>query len=488
MKLKKRYSLSLAAICAAALATSAFAQPGGGPRNPPGAGGGPDKGPSFRSRLVAEGGPSYSADSGKLVAAVRIVGNESVAENQIRTHLRTRENLRFDPDVVEADVRRLVSSGRVRHVRTFTDDTPQGIVVTFQVTELPTIRYIKLLGNRSYMDRTLIRTMGLTVGEPMNRFSVLEGRRRIEDYYRERGYGRVDVSVFEGDKPEHRGIVYIINEGVRQRIEHVDFEGNQFVSDGRLKALIQSKPAILRTFRGIVDRDKIDQDVERLTSYYRNFGYFQARIGRVLEFDEENKWLTLRFVIDEGQRYAVRSVSVEGNGKFTTDSLMQQLVLKSGEYFDLKKMNKDVSSLRDAYGVQGHIFADVQAEPRFFEEPGWIDLVYNISEGDAFRVGQINVKIAGENPHTKRSVVLNRMSVRPLDLCDIQKIRNSERRLVQSQLFEHNPAAGVTPKIIIQPPDLTEVEQLSDRSSGRTSSRASNRAMPPRQVRGQSPY
>jgi outer membrane protein insertion porin family len=242
-----------------------------------------------------------------------------------------------------------------------------------------------------------------------------------------------------------------------------------------LKALIQSKPAILKTFKGIVDRQKIDQDVERLTAYYRNFGYFQTRIGRVLEFDEENKWLTLKFVIDEGRRYTVRSVSLEGNQKFTAPSLKSQLVLNSGDYFDLKKMNTDVNSLRDAYGIQGHIFADVQAEPRFFEEPGWIDLVYNISEGEAFRVGQINVKISGENPHTMRSVVLNRLSVSPLELCNIQKIRNSERRLISSQLFEHNPAAGITPRIVIQPPDLTELEQLSSRPSPRPQIRGQNR-------------
>jgi outer membrane protein insertion porin family len=168
-------------------------------------------------------------------------------------------------------------------------------------------------------------------------------------------------------------------------------------------------------------------------------------------------------------------VTVNGNERFTVESLMEQLDLKSGNYFDVKTMNHDVNALRDAYGIQGHIFADIQAEPRFFEEPGWIDLVYNVSEGEAFRVGQINVKIVGENPHTKRSVVWNRLSVRPMDICDIQKIRNSERRLVQSQLFEHNLAAGITPRIVIQPPDLTEIERLSQRPIDN------------RRVRGQSP-
>ncbi len=471
----RSYCLIVWPICTAivlGLSTFSYAQLGGS-RNLPG----PtlDGGPSFRSRLIAEGGPQYSDSKGKIVRTVRVTGNRLVPENEIRTHLRTRENLRFDPEVVEADVRRLVSSGRVRHVRTFVEDGAAGVTVTFNVSEVATIGYIRILGNRSYLDRTLLGKTGLKNNEPMNRFSVSEGKRRLEDHYRERGYGNVQVSVFEGDKPEHRGIVYVVSEGTRERIGDVNFEGNHFLSDARLKTLIQSKPAILWTFRGVVDRDKIDQDVDRLTAYYRNFGYFQTRIGRELQFDEDKKWLTLKFVIDEGKRYKVRSVTVNGNERFTVESLMEQLDLKSGNYFDVKTMNHDVNALRDAYGVQGHIFADIQAEPRFFEEPGWIDLVYNVSEGEAFRVGQINVKIVGENPHTKRSVVWNRLSVRPMDICDIQKIRNSERRLVQSQLFEHNLAAGITPRIVIQPPDLTEIERLSQRPIDN------------RRVRGQSP-
>ena len=96
----------------------------------------------------------------------------------------------------------------------------------------------------------------------------------------------------------------------------------------------------------------------------------------------------------------------------------------------------DIQMLRDLYGSQGHIFADLEAQPRFLEEPGQLDLVYKIAEGEPFRVGQINVHIAGEFPHTRRNVVLNRLSLRPGDLIDIREIRNSERRLTASQLFE----------------------------------------------------
>ena len=46
-------------------------------------------------------------------------------------------------------------------------------------------------------------------------------------------------------------------------------------------------------------------------------------------------------------------------------------------------MNTDLQWLKDLYGSQGYVFADIQAEPVFLEEPGKIDLVYHIDEGQA---------------------------------------------------------------------------------------------------------
>ena len=106
-------------------------------------------------------------------------------------------------------------------------------------------------------------------------------------------------------------------------------------------------------------------------------------------------------MIDEGPRYRIRDMSVVGDEKFDAQQLLAQLKLKQGDYFNLDKMQLDENALRDAYGSQGHIFADIKASPRFLEEPGQLDLVYQIEEGDMFRVGKINIHVAGDSPHTR---------------------------------------------------------------------------------------
>lgn len=405
-------------------------------------------------------------ERGEPVVAVKIAGNKVLDEGKIRTHLQTREGRDFDPEVVRADVRRLSTTGMFQNVRTYRRQVDGGVEVTFEVFELPLIRSLQFVGNKDLKEKALLKEADLKVGQPLQRYRIEEARRKIQELYLRKGYSEAQVEIQDGLDPDDDTVVFSIFEGEKQRIYDVEFVGNTIVSDARLKTQIESKPGILWLWKGEVDREKIDDDVERLTAYYRNLGYFKARIGRKLELSESGKWLTVTFVIDEGPRYQIRQVSLAGNKTFTTDSLMERLEIKSGDYFDARRMDRDLNTLRDTYGGEGYIHADIQADPRFLEEPGMIDLVYDITEGDQYRVGQIIVNIEGENPHTRRNVVINRLSLSTGDIIDINELRASERRLRSSQLFMADPARGVVPEISVRPPEYGDGSMLqADQSS-----------------------
>lgn len=342
-------------------------------------------------------------------------------------------------------------------MKPYTTQTPQGIIVVFEVTERPRVQYVRFLGNRGMGEGTLMKQCGIKKGDSINAFLTEEGRRKMEEHYHTHGYPRCEISILEGDQQSDKGVVYVVNEGQLQRISSVSFDGNTIASDARLKTQIESKPGILYYFfRGKIDRAKIDADVEKLTIYYRNLGFFKARVGKELIFDDSGAWATLKFNIDEGPRYVIRNVTVEGAEKFEGDVMASFLKLKRGDYFNQSAMAKDVSTITDIYGSQGHVFADIAPETRFLEEPGILDVVYKVKEGGVFKVGEVNVKIAGEYPHTMETVVLNRVDLRPGDIIDIRKVRDSERRLMSSNLFETNPTIGDPPKIVVRPPEFDQ--------------------------------
>jgi outer membrane protein insertion porin family len=402
-------------------------------------------------------GPSLSATD-EPVAEIRVVGNSTIPTTQILNQLQTRVGRPFDPALVQRDVRKLVSRGWFVDVQPTYEQGATGRVVILKVVERPVIRFVEYLGNEKIRDKKLAKETELKVGGPVDPYAVEEARRKLLDLYRRSGFNQAQVTVLKGKENTDNGVVFVIHEGLQQKVWDVDFVGNEFVRDGRLKTQIESKPPLMLIFKGYVDEEQIDADVQKLTAYYRAFGFFQAKVGRQFEFDEKNKWLTLRFVIHEGPRYQVEKISFIGNKIFASDSLAMGIKLPGGEPFEQAKMNGDVEWLKELYGSQGYVFADIRAEPIFSEEPGKLDVMYHIEEGKRWRVGNIRVHITGDNPHTKIQTALNRLSIRSGEIVDIRELRASERRLQASGLFMADPARGVMPKITYQIPELRDTE------------------------------
>jgi len=395
-----------------------------------------------------------AVDEANRIVEVRIEGNHATEVSKL-PQLVTRAGQIFDPQAVEQDVRTL------HRTRKFVDVHPkyvrvaEGVVVIFQVVERPMLRYVKYVGNKHVTTRTLRKKSEIDVGDSMDPYVVEEARRRIESYYHEKGYDAARVTTVEGSKTGDKGAVFLIDEGRSRKVAWTGFVGNTIASDARLLTQIKSKPGILWVFGGDVDRSVVDDDVEKLTAYYRSLGFFQAKVGREVQVVHEGRkdWTYLTFVINEGPRYKVRNVSFMGNSKFKTEFLERDLKLKSGEHFNQAKMDGDLNMIRDIYGGRGFVFADIKADPRFLETPGELDLVYSVAEGQRYRVGKINVRIRGENPHTRHSTVLNRLSLRPGDILDIRKLRDDERRLKSSSLFLADASKGEGPKIVFSKPE-----------------------------------
>jgi outer membrane protein insertion porin family len=463
-----RVILALALLSTAPLAGKSLAQGMGGM----GGGGMPNPGALFKKEKEKEIIGLSLAATDEPVIEVRVEGNKLIPTSQILNEMQTRVGRPYDPALIQRDVRKLASRSWFVAVEPEIEKTDQGRIVIIKVAERPTIRYIEYLGNDveflgrgGIRDKALAKETGLKVGGSIDPYAVEDARRKIIDMYRRNGFNNTQVSVLEGNKPTDHGVVFIINEGSAQKIWKVEFEGNEFVNDGRLRTQIESKKPMLYVFKGFVDQEQIDGDVDRLTAYYRAFGYFQAKVGRKLEYNKKGNWVTLRFVINEGPRFEVRNVAHVGNQIFATTSLAGGMTMPAGEMFEQAKMNNDLQWLKNLYGSQGYVFADIQPETVFLEEPGKVDLVYRIEEGKQWKVGRIFVHIDGDNPHTRIQTALNRLSFAPGQIVDIREIHASERRLQASSLFQTDPQSGAAPKITYKIRELdTELAKQSEDS------------------------
>lgn len=423
------------------------------------------------------------ASTAVQVVDIQIQGNRTHSREKVLNAMTIRIGQPFDQAAFEKDIKKLTSRSWFVHVVPRKEFVSAGVIITLEVIERPVLEYVRYFGN-TVKDKNLNKETALKKGDAFDPYAVREAARKIEAYYEAKGFSGVTVEIAEGDKPGDRGAVFLINEGKKVKFSSITFEGNsrEIAPDGRLKKVIQSRKPILWLFKGEVDHQTLEEDSARLLEYYRSLGFFKATVGRKLDYNRDENKLGVTFHIYEGPRYNVRNISFMGNRLFPSEVLMPTLKLNSGEPFDQSVLNKDIGTIKDLYGSNGYVFAEAVGELRFDLEPGVVDIIYSMQEGQQCRVGDIRVTIKGDNPHTKQSTILNRLDFRPGDIADIRKFRNSERRVQASGLFNVDPSKGDVPRLTFSPPDGMENIAGGDkgaRGTGRTASRGG--------VRGQSP-
>jgi outer membrane protein insertion porin family len=416
--------------------------------------------PKFRERMWEAGGPRLQGlHNGKLVLAVEIVGNQSVSKHKIQSHMQTRQDRHYDEKQLQMDIRELYRTDLFRLIVPEIVENQHGVIVRLKVTEQPLVTEVIFHGNTRLDNRQLQKHCGINVGDPINPFSVDMARQRLLDLYHDKGMNQAAIEVVEGNKAGDRRVYFSIAEGPVERIWSINFVGNRLFTGPVLKTKVSCRDARngLTTYVGnVASKTKIEDDTRMLVAFYRSLGYFNARVDHRMTYYDGGNFIDLTFVIDEGEQFHIREISVVGNRfpAFTSELLLGAMDLKPGAAFNLGKMNRDQRKLRlDFYGREGFVFAEIVPQPVFLEEPGMIDLVYKINEGDQFVVGDINVHIDGDSSHTKHSVVLNMLGLREGQLIDLRELENSERRMRFSQIFETNPTQGEPPHIEIRRPD-----------------------------------
>ena len=422
------------------------------------------------SETTAQPIDEASTAGGSPVTYVQIEGNDAITERDIRNLLRVQAGRTVTEAQVRDDVRRLFATRwffSVEPIYRPDPGNPAGRILVFRVVERPMIRAIRFEGNKRLDDDDLFEAIGLRAGSPFDISTNREALRRIDELYREKGFPFAKVRLTTGDKRGDRDVVFAIEEGQKVVVAGVNFIGNnyEYATAGILKTKLTTKRALLGIdlFGGKFDPKTIPQDKEGLTTYYRGLGFFDVKIthrvltGDVLynPFRLGDANLTIEYKIDEGQQYTVRSVTLRGNKVYTTGQLATDMALTKGQSFNQRYLAADVQRMKEMYGQLGRLFARVNPLTRFDDNaPAMVDVIYDIDEDRPYLFGPIDVHFHGDYPHTKETVVLNRLLFQPGELANPKLINRSERRLA-GMIFERGPMRG--PKIRVRPLEPEEL-------------------------------
>jgi outer membrane protein insertion porin family len=421
--------------------------------------------PKFSDKLYENGGPQgRETKDGAIILSVTIEGNSSISQNFILSTMQSREDRTFDKETFNRDISTLYRTNLFKKITPYFTEAANGVHIRLIVDERPIIKEVVFRGNQRLEDRQLSKHAGLQKGDPLDPISLNSAKSRLIELYQDKGMNQVDIQIVQGLKPGQRDVEFIVNEGPVERLNKILFVGNQAFSSEILKTKISSRDTrhgLTTWFGNKASDNKMEADRDALMGYYRSLGYFDARVEFRKDYTPNGDFIDLTFIVSEGQRYKVKSVSIVGTKRYQPSELLPYMKLKAGEPFMQPNKLNDEKFLRDVYGAQGHIFAEVIGE-LIYQPNNEVDVVYNIGEGDVYRISEVRVHIDGD--HTKERVVMQPLGkIRPGSIANGPEIDNAERRLKYLNIFNNDPSQGTVPNIRIEPPAGVDRELSSKR-------------------------
>ena len=130
---------------------------------------------------------------------------------------------------------------------------------------------------------------------------------------------------------------------------------------------------------GNYDQNAIKDDIEGIKQYYHTLGYFDVNIKHGLRLSEDPSKSEIRYEINEGIRYKIRHVEIIGNRIVPESEIRNVLKVTDGEFYNASEIDRDIDAIKSVFDQRGHLLAHIEPVPRWSEEPGVIDLVYQIS-------------------------------------------------------------------------------------------------------------
>lgn len=362
-----------------------------------------------------------------VIREIEVRGYARISPEAIRFRIKTAPGDILHRQAVRRDIEEIYSMGYFETV----DAGIENDVLAFTVKEYPVIVSIEVEGNDQIKDEDILESIG------MKRFDILNTRilktsiDRIIALYREKGYYNVEVD--SSTKATEGGIalVFTVEENNRLYVKKVSFDGNENVSDRKLRGVMETKNRwVLGLFghSGSYLEESLDTDLLRIEQYYGDQGYVRARAGRPQVEVREDKGIYITIPIDEGPLFYIGQIDVSGELIKPKEDLMEPLQIKSGDRMSKSKIQQSVEQIRNIYMNQG--FAYVQVRPDMKENPdNTVDMNFVIKKGEPVHIDTIHIR---GNTKTRDKVIRRELKFNEGDLfssTQIQKSRDSLSRL-----------------------------------------------------------
>lgn len=399
------------------------------------------------------------------VSKIIIKGNRKIEAEAIRAKMITKEGAAYSDDLVRNDIQELFDTGYFYNVEV---DRSEGaeIILTYTVTEKPSVAEIEYDGNDEIDDDELRETAALKPYEILDMGKIREATEKLEKLYEDKGFflARVNhkITPVEGDNVK---LKFEIKENDKVRVKRVSFQGNKKMGSKKLKDSMITQEGGFFSFlsgSGAYKQEAFDRDIQMLNVLYFNEGYVQVKIDRPQVYvtpDKKAIYISIR--IEEGEQFKVGSVDFTGDLLFSRTELFETTQIEEQDLFRYQILQDDLRALQAKYGDLGYAYANPIPRTRIREADREVDITFEIDKGHKVYLGKISTI---GNTKTRDKVVRRELRIVEGELYNETRRRESLENVKRLGYFEEVNFNTKAPK---GRPDIMDIDiVVKERNTG----------------------
>jgi outer membrane protein insertion porin family len=389
---------------------------------------------------------------------VTVEGNRRVQEAVILGRIQSKAGSTFMPGAVSEDVRSIFQLGFFDDVQVRVENFEGGLRLTFVVSERPFVRDVDFTGNKKISTSTLQEKVDVKLGSVYNPVEIQRAVEALKNHYEEEGYFEVQISPEAEKFPDGDvRVVFHVNEGRRITIDRIVTRGNVGLTARQIKGVMATQERQYYILRGTIQRQRLDENIERILALYGDHGYIQARVeNQEVTVDRDKARATITVTIVEGPQYRVGELKTTGVSIVPETEIERQFLLKSGDVFSRAKLRDTIKNLTDLYSTIGRASVDINPRTQQSATAPIIHVTLEINEGPEVYVERINIS---GNLRSEDKILRREVPMVEGDLYTLQKMQRARQRLVNLGYFdkvEVTTAPGTDRTKIIVNVEVTE--------------------------------
>ncbi len=400
---------------------------------------------------------SYQNGRKYILGGLEVTGLQSYNEQTVKTYTGLREGqpITVPGDQISQVINKLWSLELFTDVEFYyTGIRNDSIFLELHIQERPTLSNVTFYGVKKGKVEDLANDTDLKKGKKITESLIANTKNYIETKYQKDGYLNTQVTIAtsqDTSEVNSQNLVVNVNKGSKVKVRNIDFEGNEKLSDAKLrKSMKNTKEKLFVRFwkkSKFIDED-YQEDLNSVRDAYAESGYRDARIllDTIERVNEKN--IDIRIKVEEGERYYFGDIDFVGNSVYTDRQLSQVLGIKKGDVYngvllreriadDTKPDGEDLTNL---YQNNGYLFSRINPV-EVSAENDTIDFEIRIIEGkETF----LNKVVVNGNEKTNDHVIFREIRTRPGQKYSKDDIIRSVRELGQLGFFD---AEQIRPEI-----------------------------------------